>query len=223
MLYVVATPIGNLGDITYRAVETLKAADLIACEDTRRTRVLCDHYGITAPLTSYHSYNQRTKGERLLVALREGKRVALVSDSGTPGISDPGAVLVRQAVEAGIGVEAIPGPTALIAALCVSGLPTHRFVFEGFLPVKSGARRRRLENLRAFGGTMIFYESPHRLVKTIDDILAVLGDRPLAVGRELTKKFEELWRGGVLNFRQRCLRMPPRGEYVLVVGAGEKV
>jgi len=219
MLYIVSTPIGNLGDITHRAVEVLKSADLIACEDTRRTRVLCDHYGITAPLTSYYAYNQKVKGERLIAALKEGKQVALVSDSGTPGISDPGARLIRQAFDAGIEVVVVPGPTALVAALSLSGLPTHRFVFEGFLPVKSGARRRRLEALKSFEGTVVLYESPHRLAKTVDDILHVLGNRPLAVARELTKKFEEVWRGEALSFRRLCLHRPPRGEYVLVIGA----
>jgi len=219
MLYVVATPIGNLGDLTYRAVEVLKAADLIACEDTRRTRILCDRYAIGAPLTSYHSYNQRVKGDRLLAALRDGKNVALVSDSGTPGISDPGALLIRQAIDAGAEVVAVPGPSALIAALSLSGLPTHRFAFEGFLPVKSGARRRRLEVFKTYEGTLVLYESPHRLLKMIDDLLIVLGNRPLAVAREVTKKFEEVWRGDVQGFLERSRTVAPRGEYVLVIGA----
>ncbi len=223
MLYIVATPIGNLGDITHRAVEVLKGVGLIACEDTRRTKILCDHYGIRAPLTSYYSYNQKVKGERLLAVLKTGQGVALVSDSGTPGISDPGAQLIRQAIEAGIEVVSVPGPTALVAALSLSGLPTHRFLFEGFLPVKSGARRRRLKAVKTYEGTLVIYESPHRLLKALDDILAVLGDRPLAVARELTKKFEEVWRGGVKSFLEHSRRVAPRGEYVLVIGACQDV
>jgi len=219
MLYIVATPIGNLGDITHRAVEVLKGADLIACEDTRRTKVLCDRYGIRTPLTSYYSYNQKVKGERLLAALKEGRRVALVSDSGTPGISDPGAQLIRQALEAGIEVVSVPGPTALIAALSLSGLPTHRFLFEGFLPVKSGPRRRRLKALAAYAGTIVIYESPHRLLRALEDALIVFGNRPLAVARELTKRFEEIWRGDVKTFLERSRSAAPRGEYVLVIGA----
>jgi len=223
MLYVVSTPIGNLGDITFRAVEVLKGAQLIACEDTRRTKILCDHYGIRAPLTSYYSYNQKMKGERLLAVLKEGRRVALVSDSGTPGISDPGAQLIRQALDAGIEVVCVPGPTALVAALSLSGLPTHRFIFEGFLPVKSGARRRRLEAHKPFEGTLVIYESPHRLLKTLEDIRAVLGNRPLAVARELTKKFEEVWRGDVEGFLERRHTREARGEFVLVVGGLRRV
>ncbi len=219
MLYVVATPIGNLGDVTFRAVEVLKGVALIACEDTRRTKILCDHYGIRAPLTSYYSYNQKVKGQRLLAALKEGRSVALVSDSGTPGISDPGVQLIRQAIEAGIEVVCVPGPTALVAALSLSGLSTHRFLFEGFLPVKAGARRRRLQAVKPYEGTLVIYESPHRLLKALDDVLAVLGNRPLAVARELTKKFEEVWRGDVEGFLEYSRRVAPRGEYVLVVGA----
>jgi len=222
MLYIVSTPIGNLGDITFRAVEVLKAVDLIACEDTRRTKVLCDHYGIKAPLTSYYSYNQRVKGERLLAALKRGQTVALVSDSGTPGISDPGCLLIRQALDAGIQVVPVPGPTALIAAVSLSGLAVHRFIFEGFLPVKSGARRRRLEALRPFEGALVIYESPHRLLKTLEDIRAVLGNRPLAVARELTKKFEEVLRSDVDSALARFRTTAPRGEFVLVVSSGPR-
>ncbi len=217
MLYIVSTPIGNLGDITFRAVEVLKGVELIACEDTRRTKILCDRYGIRVPLTSYYSYNQKAKGQRLLAILRKGQRVALVSDSGTPGISDPGVQLIRQALDAGIEVVCVPGPTALVAALSLSGLPTHRFIFEGFLPAKSGARRRRLLRLKSYEGTLVIYESPHRLSKTLEDIRTVLGNRPMAAAREVTKKFEEVIRSDVDGVLARLRVMPPRGEFVLVV------
>lgn len=216
MLYVVSTPIGNLGDITYRAVEVLKTVDLIACEDTRTTRVLLAAYGISTPLTSYHSYSKASKGEHLLKLLQDGKRVALVSDAGTPGISDPGFGLVRSALDAGISVVSIPGPSALIAALSISGLPTHNFFFEGFLPVKSGARRKRLALLAGLGATVVVYESPHRLVKTLDDMHNVLGDRPLAIAREVTKKFEEVLRGTPGDLAERFRLQKPRGEFVLI-------
>jgi 16S rRNA (cytidine1402-2'-O)-methyltransferase len=216
MLYIVSTPIGNLGDITYRAVEVLKSVDLIACEDTRHTKILCDRYGITTPLTSYYSYNKVAKGEYLIKALKEGKRVALVSDAGTPGISDPGFALIKSALESKINVVSIPGATALISALSISGFPTDRFYFQGFLPVKSGSRRNRLKELKELGVTVVVYESPHRLVKTLTDMEAVLGDRPLAIVREVTKKFEEVWRGSAKALIDRAQASKIRGEFVII-------
>jgi 16S rRNA (cytidine1402-2'-O)-methyltransferase len=216
MLYIVSTPIGNLGDITYRAIEILKSVDLIACEDTRHTKILCDRYGITTPLTSYYSYNKVTKGEYLIRALKEGKRVALVSDAGTPGISDPGFSLIRSALGAKIDVVSVPGATAMISALSISGFPTDRFYFQGFLPVKSGARRKKLTELKELGVTVVIYESPHRLVRALKDMEAVLGDRPMAIAREMTKKFEEVWQGSVKALLERAQASKPRGEFVII-------
>ncbi len=194
-LYVVSTPIGNLEDITLRALRLLREVDLIAAEDTRHTRKLLSHFDIHTPLTSFYQHQQFRQAPGLVRQLLEGKAIALVTDAGTPGISDPGAVLVRLAVEAGIGITPVPGPAAAITLLSVSGLDTHAFVFEGFLPIKSGRKRRVLESLAREKRTLIFYESPHRLVKTLALMLEVLGDRPAAVGRELTKVFEEITRG----------------------------
>lgn len=217
MLYVVSTPIGNLGDITYRAVEVLKNVNLIACEDTRRTAILCRHYHIRVPLTSYYEYNKAVKGDRLLKILKNGQDVALVSDAGTPGISDPGFTLIKAALEAGIQVVAIPGPTALISALSVSGLATSRFFFEGFLPAKRGARQKRLEALKNLKTTVVLYESPHRLVKTLEDMRDVLGARPLVLAREMTKKFEEVLRGDAADLLKKLSGSKPRGEFVIVL------
>lgn len=217
MLYIVSTPIGNLGDITFRAVDVLKSVDLIACEDTRHTRILCQHYGIKTPLTSYYEYNKAVKGDYLVKILKDGKTVALVSDAGTPGISDPGFSLVRDVLAAGIRVVSIPGATALISALSASGFPTDRFFFEGFLPVKSGARRRKLESLKDYSGTIVVYESPHRIKKTLEDMRAVLGgQRPVAVARELTKKFEEVVRGDLEAVLSKISAKNPRGEFVVI-------
>jgi 16S rRNA (cytidine1402-2'-O)-methyltransferase len=217
ILYVVATPIGNLQDISFRAVETLKQANLIACEDTRHAGILLNAHGIRTPTTSYHSYSSRAKGARILEALREGRRVALISDAGLPGISDPGTALIQEAIDIGVPVTVVPGATAALAALVLSGFPTDRFVFEGFLPVKPGARRRRLEALREEPRTAILYESPHRLLKTLDGIEAVFGDVPLSVSRELTKHFEETRRGPVSEVRAHFERESPRGEFVVVL------
>ena len=195
MLYIVSTPIGNLGDITHRAVGVLKSVDLIACEDTRRTKILCAAYDIKKPLCSYYEYNKAVRGEYLMGLLREGKTIALVSDAGTPGISDPGFNLIRSALDAGIPVTPIPGPTALISALSASGFPANRFFFEGFLPVKSGARKKRLKELALLKATVVAYESPHRILATLEDMREILGKRPVAVVREITKKFEEVLRG----------------------------
>jgi 16S rRNA (cytidine1402-2'-O)-methyltransferase len=194
-LSVVSTPIGNLQDITLRALETLRAVDVIACEDTRQTGKLLKHYGITKPLVSLHDHNERQRTPELLSRLRTGQSVALVSDGGTPLVSDPGWWLVRQAIEAGIQVVPIPGVSAMLAALVVAGLPTDRFVFEGFLPSKPVARRKRLEALKQEEGTIILYESPHRLVRTLREVSEIMGAVPIACARELTKVFEEIRRG----------------------------
>lgn len=216
MLYVVSTPIGNLGDITYRAVEVLKSVDLIACEDTRHARILTRHYGISVPLTSYYEYNKVMKGDHLIKLLKEGKRIALISDAGTPGISDPGFTLIRDALNAGIKVISIPGPTALISALSISGFPTNKFVFEGFLPPKSGARKKKLQSLKKLEATVVLYESPHRILATLQDMQEVLGNRKIAIAREVTKKFEEVIRGDIATLRSTLKASKPRGEFVVI-------
>src|SRR5665213_3033588 len=190
MLYIVSTPIGNLKDITLRAIETLKSVDLIAAEDTRHTKILLDACQIEKPLTSFFEHNQIKKAEHLLSLLKAGKNIALVSDAGTPGISDPGFLMVRMAQENNIPITVIPGVSACISALTASGLPAHRFIFEGFLPPKSGARRNKLISLKEEKATVIFYESPHRLLKTLKDMQEVWDDPIVVVARELTKKFE---------------------------------
>ncbi|MFH0877096.1 MAG: 16S rRNA (cytidine(1402)-2'-O)-methyltransferase [Candidatus Omnitrophota bacterium] len=216
MLYVVSTPIGNLGDITHRAVEVLKSVDLIACEDTRRTRILAQRYHITTSLSSYYEHNKFIKGEYFLRLLKEGKSVALVSDAGTPGISDPGFNLIRDAIQAGIDVVSIPGPTALVSALSISGLATDKFFFEGFFPVKSGARRKRLRWLKDLGVTIIAYESPHRILKCLQDMADVLENRQVVLVREVTKKFEESLRGDALSLLDRLSASKPKGEFVVL-------
>ena len=217
MLYIVSTPIGNLQDITLRAIETLRGVDLIAAEDTRHTRILTGHYGIHTPLTSYFEHNQFKKGEYLLKLLKEGKDIALVTDAGTPGISDPGYHLIQLAKEHGIPMAVVPGPTALIAALTLSGLPCHNFVFEGFLPAKSAARRKKLEQFKGEGRTVIFYESPYRLAKTLKDIEEVLGNPTVVCARELTKKFEEVKQAPAGELWQYFSAQKPRGEFVLLL------
>jgi 16S rRNA (cytidine1402-2'-O)-methyltransferase len=195
-LYLVATPIGNLEDITHRAVRVLREVDVIACEDTRHTRKLLNHYGITSPHTiSYHEHNERERADELLKLIASGSDVALVSDAGTPGISDPGFRLVTLAVENGVRVVPIPGPSALISALISSGLSTDQFFFEGFLPSRSGARRTRLKELESIPATLVFYEAPHRIASMLRDTYEVLGDREAVVARELTKVHEEIVRG----------------------------
>jgi 16S rRNA (cytidine1402-2'-O)-methyltransferase len=221
-LYLIATPIGNLEDITLRALRMLRQVDLLAAEDTRRTRRLLDHYNITRPLISYHDHNKQYRSARLLDALTEGKSVALVSDAGTPGISDPAFYLVRLAIEHDVPVVPIPGPASPIAALIISGLPPDRFVFEGFLPVKAGKRRSRLQELAEETRTLVLFESPHRLVRTLREIQDVMGDRQAAVARELTKKFEEVTRGTVSQLISTYTGKKPRGEMVIVV-AGRSV
>ncbi len=216
-LYVVATPIGNLEDLTLRALRVLKEADLIACEDTRRTRALLTHFDIHAPVTSYFEQNKAAKGEVLLRALKEGKSVALVTDAGTPSISDPGFLLVRGARDAGIPVVPVPGPSALITALSAAGVPADRFVFEGFLPQKPGRRIHRLEALRALGMTVVCYESPHRVLATLDAIARVFGETEIVVARELTKQFEEIVRGTPAGLREHFAGGQPRGEFTIII------
>ncbi|MGQ9498579.1 MAG: 16S rRNA (cytidine(1402)-2'-O)-methyltransferase [Desulfotomaculales bacterium] len=214
-LYLCATPIGNLEDITLRALRVLREADLIAAEDTRHTRKLLAHYGIGTPLTSFHAHNAAKKTDELLALVRAGKTVAVVSDAGLPGISDPGGDLAARAAGEGLPVVAVPGACAAVTALVVSGLRTDRFVFEGFLPRRG--RKKALARLAAEERTIILYEAPHRLLATLEDILAVLGDRRIAVARELTKQFEEVYRGSVAQSLEHFRTRPPRGEITLVV------
>ncbi|OEU62621.1 MAG: 16S rRNA (cytidine(1402)-2'-O)-methyltransferase [Desulfuromonadales bacterium C00003094] len=221
-LYVVATPIGNLEDLTPRALRILREVDLVAAEDTRHSRKLFNHYGIETPLTSYFQHNEAAKGEKLLHTLLEGRDVALISDAGTPAISDPGCLLVQRCHEAGVLVSAIPGPSALIAALSMAGLPTERFAFEGFLPAKTHARCQVLRALRQEQRTTVFYEAPHRLVAALQDVLAELGEgRQVAIVRELTKVHEELFRGTAAEACEH-FQGKVRGEIVLLIGPAEQ-
>ena len=217
VLYVVATPIGNLEDITLRALRILKEVDLIAAEDTRHTRKLLTHYGIETPLTSYYDQIETEKAPALIEQLQAGKNVALVSDAGTPGISDPGYRLVKGAWETGISVVPLPGASTLTALLSVGGLPTDRFVFEGFLPAKHGQRQKALERLKQEERTLVFFESPHRLLDMLEDLEHILGDRQIVVGREVTKMFEELRRGFVSEIRQSLQEREIKGEVALLV------
>jgi 16S rRNA (cytidine1402-2'-O)-methyltransferase len=221
-LYLVATPIGNLADITYRAVQVLNDVDVIACEDTRHTQKLLHHYGISTKTISYHEHNEEQRAEELISVLRSGKSVAVVSDAGTPGISDPGFRLVSTTVAEGIAVVPIPGPSALITALIASGLATDQFYFVGFLPARSGQRRSRLEDLRGVGATLIFYEAPHRVAAMLKDCVDVLGEREAAVARELTKLHEEFRRGRLSELQQYySSEQEPRGEFVVVIDRTE--
>jgi 16S rRNA (cytidine1402-2'-O)-methyltransferase len=221
VLYVVATPLGNLEDMTFRAIRILKDVDLIAAEDTRTTRKLLHHYGIRTPQTSYFEHNEARKAERLLDRLKSGQRIALVSEAGTPGISDPGFPLIRLATNHNIPVVPVPGSSAAVAALSVSGLPTDSFLFLGFLPNKPTQRRRVLEKWKDWDRTLILYESPHRLVATLRDLLDILGDRQIALARELTKVFEEVRRGPITQILDTLKQGKVRGEITLVV-AGRK-
>ncbi len=218
-LYVVGTPLGNLEDMTFRAVRLLQSVDLIAAEDTRHTGKLLQHFQITTPQISYHEHNRHSRiGEVLHHLQARQHAVALVSDAGMPGISDPGYELVAACVEAEIPVVPIPGPTAAMTALCVSGLPSDRFVFEGFLPLKGKDRTARLEALAQEERTVILYEAPHKLLKTLEDLVAALGgDRPVTLGRELTKRFEEFWRGTLGEALTHYQREAPKGEFTVVV------
>ncbi|MGH2425904.1 MAG: 16S rRNA (cytidine(1402)-2'-O)-methyltransferase [bacterium] len=221
-LYVVSTPIGNLEDLTLRALRILKEVDIVACEDTRHTRILLAHYGIVKPLLSYHEQNERQRTAELLERLRADASVALVTDAGTPALSDPGYAIVHAASAQGIPVIAVPGASAVTAALAVAGLPTNRFAFLGFLPRKSAERKRTLEALASIPWTLVFFEAPHRLRDMLQDVEDVLGDRQVAVGRELTKRFEEVIRGPVSEVQDHFRTTKPRGEFTVVVaGAGE--
>lgn len=220
-LYIVSTPIGNLKDITLRAIETLRAVDVIACEDTRQTKKLLSHYGVSTPTTSYFEYNKVKKGRYLMQLLEEGKSIGLVSDSGTPGISDPGYNIIKLAIESNIRIVSIPGPCAFISALILSGMPTDSFLFCGFLSHKGSKRRRQLELLKGQPKTIILYESPHRLLKALQDMMDIFGDRDIFIARELTKVFEELLRLKISSAIQHFTSILPRGEFILVV-RGEK-
>jgi len=215
-LFVVSTPIGNLQDITLRALHTLKGVDLIAAEDTRHSRGLLQHFGIDTPTTSYFDFNKEKKIPILVAQLETGARIALISDAGTPGISDPGFKLIRACIEKQITVIPIPGATALIPALVTSGLPTDRFAFEGFLPVKKG-RKTRLERLQSETRTMIFYESPFRISRTLRDLHEYFGNRKVSIGREITKMFEETVRGDLVDFCGEDPGFKQKGEFVIVV------
>lgn len=216
-LYVVATPIGNLEDITLRAIETLKNVDLIAAEDTRHTKILLDRYSINVPMTSYFEYNKVQKTEYLLKVLKEGKSVALVSDAGTPGISDPGYKIIRMSLDNNIAVVPIPGASGLLTALVVSGKPTDKFTFEGFLSNKSARRKNQLKKLKSEERTAVIYESPHRIIKALEDILEVYGDVDIVLGRELTKKFEEVRREKVSASIAHFTVHPPKGEFIIII------
>ena len=219
-LYLVATPIGNLGDITLRALETLRQVDVVASEDTRHTGVLLKHFEISKPQIACHEHNERQAAPRIIQRLEAGESVALVTSAGMPGISDPGFVLVRDAIEAGIQVTAIPGPTAFAMALVLSGLPVHSFTFRGFPPSKPGKRRHFLEADADSPYTLIYYESPFRLRKLLTDALAVFGDRPAAIAKELTKIYESVRRGQLSELLAN-LEENPKGEYVVLIGGKE--
>jgi len=224
-LYVCATPIGNLEDITLRAIRVLKEADVVAAEDTRHTAILLDKYGISTPLTSYHKWNIASKTKHILNLIKQGKSVALVSDAGMPGISDPGSELIGEAIKEGVEVIPIPGPSAVLTALCVSGLSTDRFCFEGFLPSKRNERLKKLKQLALEERTLVFYEAPHRVVEALEDIGRVFGERNVVLARELTKKFEEVIRGKASNVVDHFKGQKPKGEFVVVVEGvhGKKV
>jgi len=216
-LFIVATPIGNLEDITFRAVRILSEVDLIAAEDTRKTKILLAKYSVHTPLTSYHKFNIRSKTPHLIKLLEAGKNIALVSDAGMPGISDPGYEIIRAAVDQKIRVEPVPGPSAAITALAVSGLKTDRFVFEGFLPKKPGKKRKLLKSLKDESRTIIIYESPFRIIKTLNEVKEIFTGREIAVCRELTKKFEEIIRGKAGDVLEQLKDKKVRGEIVLVI------
>lgn len=223
MLYLIATPIGNLGDMTYRAVQVLQEVDLIACEDTRKTSILLKHYEISKPMLAFNNFNEKKVAPKLLQKLQEGQNIALVTDAGTPGISDPGYSLVHPAIEAGIEVCGVPGPSASILALTLSGLPMHSFTFKGFAPNKAGPRRRFLSEDANSKHTLIYYESPYRLVAFLKDALELYGDRQAIVANDLTKKFERIDRGTLSELSELFVNAQIRGEYVIcIAGLDEK-
>jgi len=222
-LFVVATPIGNLEDITHRAVRVLKEVDLIACEDTRHTAKLLQHYGVDKPTVSYHEHNEAARAEELVAKLEQGLSVAQVSDAGMPGISDPGYRVIKLAIERGIQVVPVPGPSALIAALAASGMATDSFQFLGFLPARSGQRRTLLETLRHAAHTTIVYEAPHRIAETLQDVVELLGaERPIVLARELTKVHEEFLRGTAAGLLRQSKDREPKGEITLLIGKNEQ-
>jgi 16S rRNA (cytidine1402-2'-O)-methyltransferase len=218
-LFVVATPLGNLEDVSLRALRVLREVNLIACEDTRRTRALLSRYDIHTPTTSYFEHNKLRKGPYLLGLLAEGKSVALVTDAGTPGVSDPGFLLVRDARAAGVAVVPVPGPSAVVAALSAAGIPADRFVFDGFLPAKPGRRLNRLRALSGLGTTIVLYESPHRMLKTLEAIGAVFGETPIVVAREMTKQFEEIVGAPASSHAERLAAAGLKGEFTIVIPA----
>jgi 16S rRNA (cytidine1402-2'-O)-methyltransferase len=222
MLYLVATPIGNLGDITLRALEVLGSVDLVASEDTRKTGLLLKHFDLKKPQIAFEEHNEARAGDRIMALLGEGKSVALVTEAGTPGISDPGFTLVRRAIAAGEAVTAIPGPTALIMALVLSGLAVHSFTFRGFPPRKPGPRRRFLEVDATSPHTLILYESPYRLEDLLRDALAVFGDREAAIAHELTKIHESIQRGSLSDLLQAVTQARPKGEYVVIIAGANR-
>ena len=217
-LYVVATPIGNLEDITLRALRVLKEVDVIAAEDTRHTQILLNHYGIRTPLTSYHEHNEKTKARQLMSRLERGEQIALVSDAGTPAISDPGYRLAVEAIRGRIPVIPIPGASALTAVLSAGGLPTDRFVFDGFLPAKKQERRARLRALSSETGTLVIYEAPHRLTETLNDLVEILGDREIVLAREVSKVHEEFLRGRLTEVAKQIAGREIKGELTLLIG-----
>lgn len=221
-LYLVATPIGNLEDITLRALRVLKEADIIAAEDTRQTLKLLNHFNISNTLVSYYEHNKTEKGNYLIGQLLEGKNIALVSDAGSPGISDPGEDLVRLAVQNGITVTMVPGPAAVIAGVVLSGLPAGRFAFEGFLPMNKRMRRERIDSIKNDTRTLVFYEAPHKLIYTLKDLREALGNRRISLARELTKKFEEVWRTTLDEAIARYENEAPKGEFVLIIEGADK-
>ncbi len=221
MLYIVSTPIGNLSDITLRALETLKAVDLIISEDTRKTGVLLKHFDIHKPQLSFHIYNEQKEVPKIIRQLEEGLDIALVSNAGTPVISDPGYSIVRAAIEHQIPLTCIPGPTAVTTALVLSGLPAHAFIFRGFPPRKSSARRRFMEVDKESTHTLIFYESPYRLIAFLEDALAVFGDRPAAIANDMTKKFETVYRGTLAELSKKMGSEKILGEYCVMIGGRE--
>jgi 16S rRNA (cytidine1402-2'-O)-methyltransferase len=216
-LYLVATPIGNLEDITLRALRVLKECDVVAAEDTRHSGQLLKHFGISKPLLSYFQFNEAKRSEEIIERLRRGEKVALVTDAGTPGISDPGERVVKAAIAAGFRVESVPGPSALIAAITASGLPTEEFHFIGFLPHKSGQRRNKLESLKAFEGTLVLYESPYRIEKLLGELSEVFPERQIVLARELTKKFEEFLRGTPTELLAVAQKRSLKGEFVVMI------
>jgi 16S rRNA (cytidine1402-2'-O)-methyltransferase len=219
-LFLVATPIGNLEDITLRALRTLKECDVVAAEDTRRTGQLLKHFGISRPLLSYFQFNEAKRSEEIIGRLQRGEKIALVTDAGSPGISDPGERVVRAALAAGLRVESVPGPSALVAALTASGLPTDEFHFIGFLPHKSGQRRKQLERLKGYEGTLVFYESPYRVERLLGELNELFVGRQVVMARELTKKFEEYLRGTAAQLLEVLKGRSVKGEFVVLVAGG---